>query len=219
MLTDDGDTATRLTRSGTAVGTVEYMAPEQVRGESADARTDIWALGVILFEMLSGRLPFEGEHLFATWQAVLEAGTCGRCHRCAPMHRPAGPVRGARAPEGPGAADAHRRRGAGSGPPHSRARSHRGRCQPALRGLGAAQTWRISPGPRVAISRGWVAGRIVVSKPCEGQLGSRRGPARNRPAGGTAGVLAGISARNRGGTRAVERSFAGPILGPNQPHG
>ena len=72
VLTDDGDTATRLTRSGTAVGTVEYMAPEQVRGESADARTDIWALGVILFEMLSGRLPFEGEHLFATWQAVLD---------------------------------------------------------------------------------------------------------------------------------------------------
>jgi eukaryotic-like serine/threonine-protein kinase len=61
---------TRITRTGTTLGTVAYMAPEQIAGAEAEAQSDVWAIGVVLFEMLTGRLPFDGAHEIALMNAI-----------------------------------------------------------------------------------------------------------------------------------------------------
>ena len=61
----------RLTQSDVVVGTVKYLSPEACNGEPLDHRTDIWALGVVLFEMLVGRPPFVGDNMGATLNAIL----------------------------------------------------------------------------------------------------------------------------------------------------
>jgi Tol biopolymer transport system component len=59
------------TEIGTVLGTAAYMAPEQARGKTVDKRSDIWAFGVVVYEMLTGRRPFEGETVTDTIAAVL----------------------------------------------------------------------------------------------------------------------------------------------------
>ncbi len=61
-----------LTAAGVLVGTVHYMAPEQVEGREADARTDVWALGALLYEMATGRRPFDGDSPASVIGAILK---------------------------------------------------------------------------------------------------------------------------------------------------
>jgi serine/threonine-protein kinase len=75
------------TRVGQILGTAAYMAPEQARGKAVDKRADIWAFGVVLYEMLTGRRLFEGETISDTLAGVLAKTRIGgtfrrRCSAC-----------------------------------------------------------------------------------------------------------------------------------------
>lgn len=63
--------AAHVTKTGMVVGTLENLSPEQIQGLEADARADIWALGVVLYEALTGRLPFEASHPVELYGKIL----------------------------------------------------------------------------------------------------------------------------------------------------
>ena len=67
----DAETMARLTGPGTTVGTAAYMSPEQAAGEDVDWRSDLWSLGVVTREMLTGRPVFEGTNVLAVMHAVM----------------------------------------------------------------------------------------------------------------------------------------------------
>src|SRR5881275_1226180 len=68
-----GTTALLQTRPGLVLGTARYMSPEQARGQKVDARSDIWSLGVVLYEMVAGSAPFRGETPSDCIAAILTA--------------------------------------------------------------------------------------------------------------------------------------------------
>jgi len=84
---DSASSIEALTKTGTVVGTVHYMSPEQITGDRVDARADIYALGCVFFQMLTGRVPYERETSLATLYAHVHdpppplAGTVGEHYR------------------------------------------------------------------------------------------------------------------------------------------
>jgi serine/threonine protein kinase/tetratricopeptide (TPR) repeat protein len=61
----------QMTKVGTTVGTIAYMSPEQARGEAVDHRSDIWAIGIIFYEMLAGKLPYRGDFEHAIMYSII----------------------------------------------------------------------------------------------------------------------------------------------------
>ncbi len=122
-LGDSPTITSNMTRSGVIMGTAAYMSPEQTRGKSVDKRTDIWAFGCVLFEMLTGKPPFAADNLSDTLAGIIKSEPDWElpADRPAPVgHRPAAPVPQEKPPPAPAR---HRRRAHRAGGCHLRRRS------------------------------------------------------------------------------------------------
>ena len=166
------------TAEGSLAGTVAYMSPEQAEGWPIDARSDLFSLGVILFEMLTGRRPFQGDSLAALLSSIL---------RDEPPSvrtlRPAAASRAGRRPhEGPGQEGRAALRecfGAGAGPGAARARAGRPRSALPAAGAGSSWPWRpscSSPPPSFGSAAGPARTRrcgCASCRPSRGRIGRR----------------------------------------------
>ena len=78
---------TPLTTAGSIIGTIQYMSPEQIEGKEADARSDIFAFGAVLYEMAMGKRAFEGKSQISLASAILESEPESVSGSSLPLHR------------------------------------------------------------------------------------------------------------------------------------
>ena len=125
-----------MTRTGMVMGTPHYMSPEQVRGERADSRSDVFSLGCVFYELLTDRKPFDADSMHAVlFKVMQEEPRAGRRARARPPPRAAGPDR-PHAGQGPRGAPAGRRAAAHRAAPGPRSHRRRPRRRSAARAAG-----------------------------------------------------------------------------------
>ena len=168
-----------LTQAGDSLGTALYMSPEQLRGEPVDARVDVWGLGVVLYQMLAGRRPFDGPYAAAVAYGILHeepaplaearddlpeglVEVVGRCLAKDPAER---------YPSAGALADDLERLGHRDGPPRA---EHAYTLPPAQRSPPAARAVRLRRGAMAAVALAVLAGLALALWPGSAVAGPQR---------------------------------------------